>query len=462
MSDKDYYDIEKGLNSALTNLFVEGDYAPLDNLRFYASSMLTVDWIYQLKHKDSSWDEKLFAKSKNDLNVDDKYWQILKEAHFTWTPKNLLFRVGKQIVAWGETDGFRLMDQINPLDQRRGFADVEFETSIIPIWLVRAEYYLPKKPAWLQDLGFEFVYNPNADFITNQGIKSGNDEGGIWAPDIELSGIGYLGSARSNISKPKKWKEGNEFAFRIKGSVYDALITLNAFYGRDNDPVRMLVSPFVSPIPPNIYAPDGRLILHPFQEGKYPLFRFVGATFSKDIIPLRASFLGGVAPLLRLEAFYAFDNTFAFNIPGTVSYRFEKSDEFRGAIGVDWKVKIPFLNPRAYFTISPQFYYQRIVDFPSIEDVFATGDTPVKRNNYKTTLMISTSYLHNKLNPSFFWLRDINSKSDYFRLQLVYDLSHQWHFTLGASLFHGNKTGEGFQLFNHKDQIYFKVAYKWG
>jgi hypothetical protein len=39
----------------------------------------------------------------------------------TWTPGDFLFRVRKQIVRWGETDGFRLMDQINPLDQRRGF-----------------------------------------------------------------------------------------------------------------------------------------------------------------------------------------------------------------------------------------------------------------------------------------------------------------------------------------------------
>ena len=465
--DKDYYDTEKGLNSALTNLFVEGDYAPLNNLKFYASSMLTVDWIYQLKHNDDSWNNKLFSKSKGELNVDDKYWQLLKEAHLTWTPKNFMFRIGKQIVAWGETDGFRLMDQINPADQRRGFADVEWETSIIPTWLVRAEYYLPNKPAWLQDLGFEFICNPNADFIPNQGIMTGNADGGIWAPDISLPGPppffeSYMGTSYSNISTPKRWKEGNEFAFRIKGVIYDAVITLNAFYGRDNDPVTRLVPPYISPIPPDIFASDGRLILHPFMEGKYPLFRFVGATFSKDIIPLRASFLGGVAPLVRLETFYAFDNTFAFNTPGTPFYRFEKSDEFRGAIGVDWKVKIPILNPRAYFTISPQFYYQRIVNFPSTEDVTASGGTPVKKNNYKTTLMINTSYLHNKLTPSFFWLRDINSKSDMFRLQLVYDLSNKWHFTLGSLLLHGDKTGQGFQLFNHKDLTYFKVGYKWG
>jgi hypothetical protein len=460
--DKDKYDTEKGLNSALMNLFVEGDYTPISNLKFYASGMLTVDWIYQLKHNDSSWNDKLFSKSKNNLNVDDKYWQLLKEAHVTWTPGDFMFRVGKQIVGWGETDGFRLMDQINPLDQRRGFADVEFETSLIPIWLIRAEYNLPIKPSWIQNLNLEFVYNPNVDFIPNQGIKTGNADGGIWAPNIPLPGPppyfeSHMGTSYSNISTPKRWKEGNEFGFRIKGVVYDSIITLNAFYGRDNDPVTNLIPPFLSPIPPNIFASDGRLILHPFMEGKYPLFRYVGGTFSRDIIPLKASFLGGVAPVLRLETFYAFNNTFAFGTPGTPISRFEESDEFRGAIGVDWKVRIPFLNPNTYFFISPQFYYRRIMDYPSFEEI-----SGLKKNNYQTTLLINTSYFHNKLTPSFFWLHDVNSKSDMFRLQLAYDYSNKWHFTLGALLLSGEKSGQGFQLFDNKDLFYFKISYKWG
>lgn len=459
------YDTERGLNSALTNLFFEGDYSPHDKLKLYLSGLLTVDWAYQLNANRDSWNDKLFPKSRRNLNVDDKYWELLKEAHVTWTPGDFMFRVGKQIVAWGETDGFRLMDQINPLDQRRGFADVEFETSIIPIWLLRAEYNVPiTKTSWLQNLNLQFVFNPNADFIPNQGIMAGNADGGIWAPDLDLIPGSHLATAYGPIRTPKRWSEGNEFAFRIMGVVYDSVVTLNGFYGRDNDFVSKLIPPFISPLPPHIFASDRKLLLHVFQEGYYPLFRYVGATFSRDIIPLKASFLGGVAPVLRLETFYAFDNTFTFANPLTSAQRFEKSDEFRGAVGIDWKVKIPFLNAKTYFSISPQFYYRRIVDFPSIENVTAsggTGGTPVKENNYQTTLMISTSYFHNKLTPSFFWLRDINSASDMYRFQLVYDYSDKWHFTLGALLIDGFKKAQGFQVFDNKDQIYFKIGYKW-
>jgi hypothetical protein len=199
-------------------------------------------------------------------------------------------------------------------------------------------------------------------------------------------------------------------------------------------------------------------------EGKYPLFRFVGATIAKEITPLRASFLGDVAPTVYLEALYAFDSTLVFTNPlfPFPVQRFGKSDEFRGGIEVAWKVKIPFLNPRAYFSITPEFFYRRIVDYPHLEEIGG-----LKKNNYQTFLTVSTSYFHNKLTPSVTWIHDINSKSDYNILKLVYDYSNNWHFTLGAQFFHGNTSDvkpamRVFQLFDNKDQIFFKISYKWG
>jgi len=465
---RDKYDTESNLNSALMNLFVEGDYQITKDLKFYGSGMLTVDWIYQLKGNHDSWNDQLFSKSKHNLNVDDKYWQLLKEANITWTPKNFMFKAGKQIVSWGELLAFRIMDQINPLDTRRGFLDVEFETTIIPIWLFRAEYYLPIKPSWLQDLGFEFVYNPNADFIPNQDIMTGNADGGIWAPNITTSipfppFKAHLATTYADISTPKRWKEGNEFGFRAKASIFDTIFTLNAFYGRNNSPVTLFTPPYISPVLPHIFASDGNLLLHPFQEGKYPLLKFVGVTIARDIPGLKSSFLGGVAPLVYLEALYAFDSTFTFTNPIVpVIQRFGKSDDLRTGINVAWKVKIPFLNPISYFSFTGEFLYRRIMDHPSVETVSDAGGTPLKENNYQTFLSVSTQYFHTKLTPSFTWIHDINSNSNYFIPKLVYDLDNHWHFTLGAQLFKGAKEGQGLQLFDNKNQIFFKVAYKWG
>lgn len=452
LSDQDKYDSERDFQSAITNVLIEGDYKPRDNIRLYLSGMFTADWIYDLKSNDSSWNNKLFDHSRKNLYMDNEGWQLLKEANVTWFDDSFMVKVGKQIVTWGETDGFRLMDQINPQDPKRGFADVEYDTTVIPIWLVRAEYFLKKKPAWLQDLGFEMVFNPNAEFIRNQGIQLGNDEGGIWAPNA-LADIGggmqaHVGSAYTNLDEPGTFsRDGFEYALRIKGAVADSTVTLNYYYGLDKDPVTKMIGM----TPPTI-ASDGNLILHPVFEGHYPLFRFVGGTFSKDITPLRSDILGGVSPVLRMEGFYAFSNTFANSLND-----FEKKDELRLAIGADWKVKCNLLNPSAYINIGPQFYVRKILNYPT--DHSLSG---LYENNYMTTLGVSTTYFHNKLTPSIFWLSDRTNKADFIRYQAIYDYSNEWRITVGATTFNGKKEGQGFQLFEDKEQFYFKVSYKFG
>ena len=84
---------------------------------------------------------------------------------------------------------------------------------------------------------------------------------------------------------------------------------------------------------------DGRTVIHPYYKGYYPLFRFVGFTLTKDFENLYFSKLGGVAPVLRIEAFYAFNNTFV-----TAGNTYSKNDEMRYSIGIDWKVWIRPIN----------------------------------------------------------------------------------------------------------------------
>ncbi len=485
LSDKDRYDTEKGLQTTLTNFFVEADYKISSQLKFYGATRITGDWIYQIKSNDSSWHKKQFDKSADELNFDGEYWKILREAHFTWTPGKFFFRVGKQIVTWGEMLGIRLIDQINPLDSRRalGLNDIDFDYTPIPIWLIRSEYHPGISTKWLQDLAFEFVFNPNADFITDQGVPLGNNEAGIWAPNIRFpfpapGGEARIGSAISDIKKPGNFNyRGYEYAFRVKGVAWDTIFTLNAFYGRENSPIVKLAPPGFIFDP--ILASDGTQIIHPVFTGHYPLFRFIGATASRDVPFLKAPFLGNIAPSVRLETFYAFKNTFSDALSTFDSQNtFKKFDEFRAAINIDWKIKIPLLNPRATFFINPQVYYRRVGGFtgdsPSRPgpDWFDTALTRVGRNNWLATLYLSTVYFNAKLTPSFFWIHDFEFQGDYFLPQVMYDWSTNWRFTLGALIWAGDKlpgwengsfkSNNGFELFKHKDQIFFRVTYRWG
>ena len=131
-------------------------------------------------------------------------------------------------------DFLRVMDQINPVDSRRGFADVEFEETVIPINMLRAEYWpdLSGSDMFFDQLGFQLVVVPNGNFIPDQGPSLGNDAGGIWSYDYADGGIRY-GDINSDIKEPGKWS--TEIGFRIQAlSGFDTIFTLNGFYGRAN------------------------------------------------------------------------------------------------------------------------------------------------------------------------------------------------------------------------------------
>ena len=52
----------------------------------------------------------------------------------------LFLRIGRQNLSWGETDAFRLLDQINPLDASFGGFLVSLDDRRVPLDMVRAVY----------------------------------------------------------------------------------------------------------------------------------------------------------------------------------------------------------------------------------------------------------------------------------------------------------------------------------
>jgi hypothetical protein len=455
-----------GFNSFLTQALLETRYEAAPNLVMFNSLKLNADWAYPIYSGSNEWREKGFSQARNRLFIYDKFRDYVGEAHVTWKPTDqFYFRVGKQIVQWGETDGFLLMNQINPIDQRRGISDVEFESSIIPIWLIRAEYKPSIQLTWLQDLNVQFIFDPNADFAKNESIEPGADYSGIWNPHVEaIPGVAYLAGYRDSLSEPDAWDpQGHAFALRVSGTVADARITLNGYYGRSHEIARSGATG--ADFETFKWDPQW-LLLHPHYEAYYPYFRFVGGTFTRDIDFLRASCLGGVAPVLRFEGLYAFNSTFSTNNNNIGQYMQEQnnnfwtSDEYRWMAGVDWKVKINMLNPRAYFFISPQVYQRHIVDYPKVGHV-GTATTDIQyQDTWTTSLMVNTTYLHNKLQPSFFWLRNWSTRSEFFRPQISYEYSDKWKYTIGAIIVIGTKLTQDMQPFNEKDHIYGTVSYK--
>ena len=64
----------------------------------------------------------------------------LFEWYFNITKGPLFIRIGRQNLSWGETDGFRLLDQINPLDNLFGGSLVPLDERRIPLNMLRAQW----------------------------------------------------------------------------------------------------------------------------------------------------------------------------------------------------------------------------------------------------------------------------------------------------------------------------------
>lgn len=421
-----------------------------------------MDWAYDLNSDSGEWNQKGFSESRDDLYFLDEAEDIIKELHITWTPGNWNIRLGKQILSWGEMDGMRITDQINPLDSRRGFTDVKFETTILPIWMAKAEYYVPMETSWLWDLGLEFFFNPNLYFQTDLGLDYGNDKGGIWAPGHLLDfGDGFyahLGSSVENIEKRSGW-DGTEWGIRLKGNFSNSLITLIYFNGISNSPMPLADyaasdAAFLADM--DFSAWDGLPTYHIYYNGEYHRQKYVGATLTRDLDQLYLSSLGGYSPVLRVEVAYFFDNVYSDFDELTLV----ETDELLWGIGCDWKVDIPFLNPMSGINISPQFFHRKIFDYPERGLSWYS-----KEDNYKVDVYIETQYLRSKLAPFIYWTRDLTTEDDFYMLGFNYTYDDSWSFGIGYVGVETVKdslagTGYGMETFKNKDHAYFTVTYQ--
>lgn len=125
-------------------LFLEGSANPRANLRLYASSWAWYDAAYLYADYDT-------INPPNDPNLplpflsqrdreDYRTYYELREAYFDLSFQNVDLRVGKQIVVWEQLLGFRILDEINPLDFRE-FILPDLIDFRIPLWTVKADYY---------------------------------------------------------------------------------------------------------------------------------------------------------------------------------------------------------------------------------------------------------------------------------------------------------------------------------
>src|SRR2546428_4327207 len=82
----------------------------------------------------------LRAQKKRKPSFDHKSGGV----YVSPSPPPVSLRLGRQQVTWGETDNFRALDIINPLDLRWHWSREPWEDIRIPLWMARAIYDIGK------------------------------------------------------------------------------------------------------------------------------------------------------------------------------------------------------------------------------------------------------------------------------------------------------------------------------
>lgn len=125
-------------------LFLEGTADLRTNVHFYVSGWTWYNAAYLFADYDT-------INPPNDPNLplpflfqrdrkDDRFRAAFREAYFDLSFEKLDFRIGKQIVVWEQLLGFRILDEINPLDFRE-FVLPDLIDFRIPLWMIKGTYY---------------------------------------------------------------------------------------------------------------------------------------------------------------------------------------------------------------------------------------------------------------------------------------------------------------------------------
>ena len=301
----------------------------------------------------------------------------------------LFIRIGRQTLAWGETDVFRLLDNINPLDDSFGGFFIALDERRLPIEMLRSSYRFGDIGP-LQDAFLEAFVASGSGVSTVPGIPNGSP----WSP----GGIASPNSAVNSVAKEPDYEDIRGGA-RLVFTAYDVTATLAHYYTYFDVPgVRFRLpgvkecggstgntARFCNPIVAFQEFPrvpvTGASVTFPLTQF-YTIVRGEAAYFKDE--PFNRQGRGNPNDTLALKGTPGFKRLVAANnteggldpfvwprfIDATTARkkplygRLLQRDSFNMAVGFDINRFIRQLNPTQTFFITTQFFYKHVFDSP--------------------------------------------------------------------------------------------------
>ena len=477
------------------------------------------DWAYEINQSDGHW-KKFFGPARHNQAIHDDFSDIVRELYATYTTDWLQVRAGRQQIGWGEADGLRVMDVINPLDLRRGpFYDTQGYSQVrIPKWLIKTELY-PQAMGPVSDIALQFVLNPgdnreqqqlqlpdyvdahvlgwntalgeNSPYYGQESVSIPNNAG-VWA--VETPNY-HVAPFQFNFKKRDDSFDNAEFGSRLAFNISGTSMTLNYWNGFGHE--HLFDFQKLDYHPRGISLPvaadgSGNPVFVPvaiYADFWYPRVEYAGLTANREIEWLSKLLRINTNPVLRCEGLYSFDQQLQstetpqvahpfLGLAPTDIFKIHESDQIRGMIGFDWPIRIGFINPKKNIFISGQYFHIYTVDMPGGTDSGLFPGTTASQGSrltldgspYKTltlgrnqsfcTLLLMTDYMNEKIAPSVLYVQDLSNGSCWVKSELAFKVGDHWRPSVRYLYVDGGYQDSAFSVYRKRDEAVLQIEYQ--
>lgn len=420
---------------------LEAEYKLNDQLQFFSIFKWFYDAVYDIESKykkNDIWESKTNAKL---VHPDKQQW--LRELYLDYLTDQLDMRIGKQQVVWGNADGVRILDLINPLDYRE-WTLPDYIDSRIPLWMFNAEGKL------LMNGHLQFLAIP--DYQPNYYAPAGAPFT-LRTVQIGADGIKALTESRVTVStideQPRKDLEHMKYGLRWRQVVegYGLEYTLNYLNTYDFASSAYTVMDYL-----------GRRPIRFELTRRAEKIQVFGGSFNKTIteglfnVPGLAKGLtlrGELAYITGGAMNYGTDKTIA-TPGGTVD-----TDQLNYMLGFDktfftkWQFSLQFI----------QMWALNTEKYDTAQYTLLNGATrgPLDRLENTITLMVATDFMHQRLKPQ---VLVIYGDDNDWRIspKVSYEINDQWMVTAGLHIFEGKEQNLNGQ-FDKNDEVFVETKY---
>lgn len=334
---------------------------------------------------------------------DDTLTLELREAYLDTEVGDTFLRIGKQQIVWGQADGLKVLDVLNPQSFAEFILD-DFEDSRIPLWSINAE--VPIGEAFLQLI---WIPDPTYDDLPSSGATFA-----FTSPRFVPTPPPGFNVTFAPVAKPDDAIEDSDFAAQLSALVSGWDVSLNyAWHIYDKPVVRRFIS--------------GTDIL---------------VTQSWE----RTHLIGG-----------SVSNVFGdFTLRGEIGLLSDRYSLTGDPVDLDGVVNTPeisyvlgldYMGWTDWF-ISGQLFQSHLVDAPGglVRDDIDTSVTLLMRRNLMNEAMqVEAQFIHS-----------VNDDDGVVQLDISYDYRDNLRLFVGADIFYGEPIGI-FGQFDDQDRLTFGV-----